>query len=155
MKFLVNTFFDQFLNSCQFSTILSFSLFQSWYYLVEIMRNFSLTFFVMWKWWKLEEAGGARQRVNFNSVSGNDNHFSFLLSDSDSGSSAYSEDEDPSFKKGKKPITLKIKREASTRESRSRKRPSFFQEYENEEDNLDKILDEFEQEQVRIYVIWP
>jgi len=69
-------------------------------------------------------------------------------SDSDSGSSAYSEDEDPSFKKGKKPITLKIKREASTRESRSRKRPSFFQEYENEEDNLDKILDEFEQEQI-------
>merc|ERR1712088_879981 len=43
---------------------------------------------------------------------------------------------------------LKIKREASTRESRARKRPSFFQEYENEENNLDKILDEFEQEQI-------
>jgi len=71
-------------------------------------------------------------------------------SDSDeSDGSQYSEDDDPSFdKKGKKPITLKIKREASTRESRSRKRPSFFQEYENEEDNLDKILDEFEQEQI-------
>ena len=60
-----------------------------------------------------------------------------------SGSDSWSEDEDPSF--SEKP---KIKREASERSSRARKRPSFFQEYENEEDNLDKILDEFEQEQV-------
>lgn len=60
-----------------------------------------------------------------------------------SGSDSWSEDEDPSF--SEKP---KIKREASERSSRARKRPSFFQEYENEEDNLDKILDEFEQEQI-------
>merc|ERR1719232_1686986 len=39
-------------------------------------------------------------------------------------------------------------REASERTSRMRKRPSFFQDYENEENNLDKILDEFEQEQI-------
>ena len=64
-----------------------------------------------------------------------------------SGSDSWSEDEDPSF--SEKP---KIKREASERSSRARKRPSFFQEYENEEDNLDKILDEFEQEQV---IFWP
>jgi hypothetical protein len=58
-----------------------------------------------------------------------------------SGSDSWSEDEDPSF--SEKP---KIKREASERSSRARKRPSFFQEYENEEDNFDKIFDEFEQE---------
>ena len=34
------------------------------------------------------------------------------------------------------------------RSGRKRKRPSFFQEFENEESNLDKILDDFEQEQL-------
>ena len=51
---------------------------------------------------------------------------------------------------------LKIKKEGEEgddpqgieREQRERKRPSFFQEFENEENNLDKILDEFEQEQM-------
>ena len=38
--------------------------------------------------------------------------------------------------------------EGVTRSSRKRKRPSFFQEFENEENNLDKILDEFEMEQI-------
>ena len=74
------------------------------------------------------------------------------VSGSGSGDSdSWSEDEDPSFDETnvKKPIMLKIKREASERTSRQRKRPSFFQDYENEENNLDKILDEFEQEQVR------
>ena len=76
-----------------------------------------------------------------------------LESNSDSNSSAdsWSEDEDPSFDETnvKKPIMLRIKREASDRTSRQRKRPSFFQDYENEENNLDKILDEFEQEQIQ------
>jgi hypothetical protein len=36
----------------------------------------------------------------------------------------------------------------SFRSGRKRKRPSFFQEFENEESNLDKILDDFEQEQL-------
>ena len=77
------------------------------------------------------------------------NHYFFFDSTGSdgSGSDSWSEDEDPSF--SEKP---KIKREASERSSRARKRPSFFQEYENEEDNLDKILDEFEQEQV---TFWP
>lgn len=35
------------------------------------------------------------------------------------------------------------------RSGRKRKRPSFFQEFENEESNLDKILDDFEQEQLQ------
>jgi hypothetical protein len=43
---------------------------------------------------------------------------------------------------------LKIKREQEERNTRQRKRPSFFQDYENEENNLDKMLDEFEQEQI-------
>ena len=34
------------------------------------------------------------------------------------------------------------------RSARKRKRPSFFQEFENEENNLDKILDDFELEQI-------
>ena len=77
-----------------------------------------------------------------------------LESNSDSNSSgadSWSEDEDPSFDETnvKKPIMLRIKREASDRTSRQRKRPSFFQDYENEENNLDKILDEFEQEQIQ------
>ena len=75
-----------------------------------------------------------------------------LESGSDSNSSdSWSEDEDPSFDETnvKKPIMLRIKREASDRSSRQRKRPSFFQDYENEENNLDKILDEFEQEQIQ------
>ena len=72
-------------------------------------------------------------------------------SDSDmGGADSWSEDDDPSFdEKNRKPIKAKIKREASERSTRQRKRPSFFQEYENEEDNLDKILDEFEQEQIQ------
>merc|ERR1712038_2107627 len=46
------------------------------------------------------------------------------------------------------PVMLKIKREQEERNTRQRKRPSFFQDYENEENNLDKMLDEFEQEQI-------
>ena len=67
-----------------------------------------------------------------------------------SDSEEWSEDEDPSFDETnvKKPIMLKIKREKEERNTRQRKRPSFFQDYENEENNLDKILDEFEQEQI-------
>ena len=67
-----------------------------------------------------------------------------------SDSDSWSEDEDPSFDETnvKKPIMLRIKREAADRSSRQRKRPSFFQDYENEENNLDKILDDFEQEQI-------
>ena len=67
-----------------------------------------------------------------------------------SDSDSWSEDEDPSFDETnvKKPIMLRIKREAAERTGRQRKRPSFFQDYENEENNLDKILDEFEQEQI-------
>jgi hypothetical protein len=73
-------------------------------------------------------------------------------SGSDSGSDAWSEEEDPSFDETnvKKPIMLKIKREAGEERTpgRSRKRPSFFQDYENNENNLDKILDDFELEQI-------
>ena len=67
-----------------------------------------------------------------------------------SDSESWSEDDDPSFDETnvKKPIMLKIKREKEERNTRQRKRPSFFQDYENEENNLDKILDEFEQEQI-------
>ena len=72
------------------------------------------------------------------------------VSGSSSNSEEWSEDEDPSFDETnvKKPIMLKIKREKEERNTRQRKRPSFFQDYENEENNLDKILDEFEQEQI-------
>lgn len=93
----------------------------------------------------LEKLKEEAEKLNFEGIrklpkegSGNDSSGS----DSDFGS-----DEDPSFDE-KKPHQIKIKREASERSSRARKRPSFFQEYENEEDNLDKILDEFEQEQI-------
>ena len=48
----------------------------------------------------------------------------------------------------KKPIMMKIEREEVQRSGRQRKRPSFFQDFENEEQNLDKILDEFEQQQM-------
>lgn len=68
------------------------------------------------------------------------------------------DEEDPPFDEANiKPIMLKIKREdgeeeevveGEKRSTRKRKRPSFFQEFENEENNLDKILDEFEQEQI-------
>lgn len=64
--------------------------------------------------------------------------------------------EDPDYEEvdeNVKPIMLKIKKEGEEgdeahRSQRQRKRPSFFQEFENEENNLDKILDEFEQEQM-------
>ena len=73
--------------------------------------------------------------------------------DRSSGSDAsesWSEDDDPTFDETnvKKPVMLKIKREQEERNTRQRKRPSFFQDYENEENNLDKMLDEFEQEQI-------
>jgi len=73
--------------------------------------------------------------------------------DKSSGSDAsesWSEDDDPTFDETnvKKPVMLKIKREQEERNTRQRKRPSFFQDYENEENNLDKMLDEFEQEQI-------
>ena len=48
----------------------------------------------------------------------------------------------------KKPTLTKISREEVQRTGRQRKRPSFFQDFENEEQNLDKILDEFEQQQI-------
>ena len=69
-------------------------------------------------------------------------------SESDSDSSD-EWDSDPDFDQ-KKPIMLKIKKEGGEdpRSSRKRKRPSFFQEFENEENNLDKILDDFELEQI-------
>merc|ERR1711981_1388422 len=63
----------------------------------------------------------------------------------------YSEEEDPSFDETnlKKPITEKVARQMPERKSgRKQKRPSFFQEFEEEEDNLDKILDDFELEQI-------
>ena len=63
----------------------------------------------------------------------------------------YSEEEDPSFDETnlKKPITEKVERQLPERKSgRKQKRPSFFQEFEEEEDNLDKILDDFELEQI-------
>jgi hypothetical protein len=81
----------------------------------------------------------------------------------DSGDEDWSEEEDPTFEEAyisKKPIMLKIKKDmddgsgdlddslAAQRSTRKRKRPSFFQEFENEENNLDKILDEFELEQM-------
>ena len=82
-------------------------------------------------------------------------------SESESSTSDSDIDTDPEFDDDgveKKPIMLKIKREDGTEEevpapkkprsSRERKRPSFFQEFENEESNLDKILDDFEQEQI-------
>ena len=61
--------------------------------------------------------------------------------------------DDPDFdeskvSEGKKPIMLKIKKDGEDKPARTRKRPSFFQEFENEENNLDKILDDFEQEQI-------
>ena len=56
--------------------------------------------------------------------------------------------DDPDYgSKSKKPVVVKIKKEPRGSSSRNRKRPSFFQEFENEENNLDKILDDFEQEQ--------
>ena len=69
-------------------------------------------------------------------------------SESDSESSE-EWDSDPDFDQ-KKPIMLKIKKEGGedARSARKRKRPSFFQEFENEENNLDKILDDFELEQI-------
>merc|ERR1712088_1120039 len=63
----------------------------------------------------------------------------------------YSEEEDPSFDETnlKKPITERVERSLPERKSgRKQKRPSFFQEFEEEEDNLDKILDDFELEQI-------
>lgn len=83
-------------------------------------------------------------------------------SESESSTSDSDIDTDPEFEEEgegeKKPIMLKIKREDGTEEevpapkkprsSRERKRPSFFQEFENEENNLDKILDDFELEQI-------
>merc|ERR1711981_1329544 len=63
----------------------------------------------------------------------------------------YSEEEDPSFDETtlKKPITERVERSMPERKSgRKQKRPSFFQEFEEEEDNLDKILDDFELEQI-------
>merc|ERR1719225_2138697 len=63
----------------------------------------------------------------------------------------YSEEEDPTFDETnlKKPITEKVERQLPERKSgRKQKRPSFFQEFEEEEDNLDKILDDFELEQI-------
>merc|ERR1719510_2002331 len=63
----------------------------------------------------------------------------------------YSEEEDPSFDETnlKKPITERVARQMPERKSgRKQKRPSFFQEFEEEEDNLDKILDDFELEQI-------
>ena len=39
-----------------------------------------------------------------------------------------------------------------TRSGRQRKRPSFFQEFESQENNLDNILQEFEQTQVRFII---
>lgn len=63
----------------------------------------------------------------------------------------YSEEEDPSFDETnlKKPISERVARQMPERKSgRKQKRPSFFQEFEEEEDNLDKILDDFELEQI-------
>merc|ERR1719225_1435385 len=63
----------------------------------------------------------------------------------------YSEEEDPTFDETnlKKPITERVERSLPERKSgRKQKRPSFFQEFEEEEDNLDKILDDFELEQI-------
>ena len=63
----------------------------------------------------------------------------------------YSEEEDPTFDETnlKKPIMEKVERQMPERKSgRKQKRPSFFQEFEEEEDNLDKILDDFELEQI-------
>jgi len=63
----------------------------------------------------------------------------------------YSEEEDPTFDETnlKKPITERLERQLPERKSgRKQKRPSFFQEFEEEEDNLDKILDDFELEQI-------
>merc|ERR1712001_425141 len=63
----------------------------------------------------------------------------------------YSEEEDPSFDETnlKKPISEKVARQMPERKSgRKQKRPSFFQEFEEEEDNLDNILDDFELEQI-------
>jgi hypothetical protein len=87
-----------------------------------------------------------------------------------SGSEDSDTDEDPSFskQKKKKPVKIKIKKElgsdyeddildedfdptqtiSARKGPRQRKRPSFFQEYENEENNLDKILDDFELQQI-------
>jgi hypothetical protein len=48
----------------------------------------------------------------------------------------------------KKPVLTRINRDEVHRTGRERKRPSFFQDFENEEQNLDKILDEFEQQQM-------
>ena len=39
-----------------------------------------------------------------------------------------------------------------TRSGRQRKRPSFFQEFESQENNLDSILAEFEQTQVSYHI---
>ena len=79
-------------------------------------------------------------------------------SDSDDSDTTDSSDTDPDFEENlQRPVMVKVKNEkgeeievpASTqRSNRQRKRPSFFQEFENEENNLDKILDEFEQEQL-------
>ena len=40
----------------------------------------------------------------------------------------------------------------TSRSGRQRKRPSFFQEFESQENNLDNILQEFEQTQVRFII---
>ncbi len=91
-------------------------------------------------------------------------------SDENSSDSWSSDSDDPTFEElerlERKPIVPRIKKEGAEgeeeedeeggigygderpRSTRKRKRPSFFQEFENEENNLDKILDEFEQEQI-------
>ncbi len=92
-------------------------------------------------------------------------------SDADSSSSWSSDSDDPTFEElealSRKPMMPRIKKEGGAegedededddedyeyderpRSTRKRKRPSFFQEFENEENNLDKILDEFEMEQI-------
>ncbi|CAB4055426.1 unnamed protein product [Lepeophtheirus salmonis] len=76
-------------------------------------------------------------------------------SSTDSDVTDTTEDSDFEESVSKKPIMLKIKREYGEAEAprqrsgRQRKRPSFFQEFENEENNLDRILDDFELQQIQ------
>ena len=61
----------------------------------------------------------------------------------------YSEEEDSTESDWEPEAEIVPQAREKSRSGRQRKRPSFFQEFESQENNLDSILAEFEQTQVR------
>ena len=64
---------------------------------------------------------------------------------------AYSEEEDSTESDWEPEAEIVPQAREKSRSGRQRKRPSFFQEFESQENNLDSILAEFEQTQVILY----